>query len=51
MSLEALLHAPLGVQVHVATVVPAVFIDTYQIFLSGRGAPWHRALGYVYLSR
>jgi uncharacterized membrane protein len=49
MSLEPLLHAPLAVQIHVATVVPAVFIGTYQIFLSRKGAPWHRVLGYIYL--
>ena len=49
MTLEPLLHAPLAVQIHVATVVPAFFIGTYQIFLSRKGAPFHRALGYVYL--
>lgn len=50
MTLEPLLHAPLAVQVHVATVVPAVVIGTYQIFLSRKGALFHRALGYVYLA-
>jgi uncharacterized membrane protein len=50
MTLEPLLHAPLAVQVHVATVVPAFFIGTYQIFLSRKGAPFHRALGYLYLT-
>ena len=49
MTLEPLLHAPLAVQIHVATVVPAFFIGTYQIFLSRKGAPFHRALGYTYL--
>jgi uncharacterized membrane protein len=50
LTLEPLLHAPLAVQIHVATVVPAFLIGTYQIFLSRKGAPFHRALGYVYLT-
>jgi uncharacterized membrane protein len=50
MSLEPLLHAPLAVQIHVATVVPAFFLGTYQIFFSRKGAPFHRALGYIYLA-
>jgi len=50
MTLEPLLHAPLAVQIHVATVVPAFLIGTYQIFLSRKGEPFHRALGYVYLT-
>ncbi len=33
-----------------ATVVPAFLIGTYQIFFSRKGAPFHRALGYVYLT-
>src|SRR5215469_1447734 len=48
MTLEPLLHAPLAVQIHVATVVPAFFIGTWQIFFS-KGAPYHRAMGYLYL--
>jgi uncharacterized membrane protein len=50
MTLEPLLHAPLAVQLHVATVVPAAFIGTWLIFFSRKGAPWHRALGYTYLT-
>ena len=49
MTLEPLLHAPLAVQIHVAAVTPAVLIGTYQIFLSRKGAPVHRVLGYIYL--
>jgi len=49
MTLEPLLHAPLAVQVHVATVVPAFLIGTFQIFVSAKGAPLHRAFGYLYL--
>lgn len=50
MTLEPLLHAPLAVQIHVATVVPAAIIGTWLIFFSRKGAPLHRALGYIYLT-
>jgi uncharacterized membrane protein len=50
MTLEPLLHAPLAVRVHVATVVPAFVIGTYQIFASRKGSPVHRTLGFVYLA-
>ena len=49
MTLAPLLHAPLAVQIHVVTVVPAFFLGTWQIFFSRKGAPFHRALGYLYL--
>ena len=49
MTLEPLIHAPLPVQIHAATVVPALFIGTYQIFFSRKGERFHRALGYIYL--
>lgn len=49
MTLAPLLHAPLAVQFHVATVVPAALIGTWQIFFSRKGAPLHRALGWIYL--
>jgi len=50
MTLEPLLHAPLAVKVHVATIVPAFLIGTWQIFLSTKGAPLHRLFGAVYLA-
>ena len=50
MTLEPLLHAPFAVQFHVATVVPAALIGTWQIFFSRKGKPLHRALGYIYLT-
>jgi uncharacterized membrane protein len=50
MTLAPLLDAPLAVRIHVATVVPAFVIGTYQIFLSRKGAPFHRVLGYIYLA-
>src|SRR5690348_313742 len=50
MNLVPLLHASLPIKIHVATVLPAFLIGTYQIFLSERGASFHRMLGYVYLT-
>lgn len=50
MTLEPLFHAPLAVRIHVATVVPAFVIGTWQIFFSRKGRPVHRILGYAYLA-
>ncbi len=50
MTLEPLATAPTAVQIHVATVVPAFLIGTWQIFLSRKGGPAHRAIGYLYLA-
>jgi uncharacterized membrane protein len=41
--------APAAVLIHVATVVPAFFIGTWQIFGSRKGSPAHRGLGALYL--
>lgn len=49
MTLEPLLSAPPAVQLHVATVVPAVVIGTWLIAVSRKGAALHRAFGYLYL--
>jgi uncharacterized membrane protein len=50
MTLEPLLRAPLAVQIHVATVFPAFLLGTWQIFVSRKGAPLHRAVGAIYLT-
>jgi uncharacterized membrane protein len=50
MNLEPLLNAPLPVQIHVATVIPAFILGTWQIFFSTKGSPFHRATGYTYLT-
>jgi uncharacterized membrane protein len=50
MTLEPLLRAPLPVQIHVATVLPAFVLGTWQLFVSRKGAPLHRAIGYIYLT-
>ena len=49
MTLAPLLTAPLAIKIHVATVLPAFVIGTWQIFFSRKGARFHRALGFVYL--
>lgn len=49
MNFEPILSAPLAVQIHVFTVVPAFLIGTWLIFFSTKGARFHRALGYTYL--
>ena len=50
MTLEPLIHAPLAVQAHVATVVPAFLIGTWLIFFSSKGSRWHRSLGVTFLT-
>jgi uncharacterized membrane protein len=50
MTLDPLLQAPLSVQIHVATVVPAFVLGSWQIFLSKKGAPPHRGIGLLYLA-
>jgi uncharacterized membrane protein len=49
MSLEPLLTAPLAIKVHVFTVLPGFVLGTWLIFFSRKGAPNHRAIGFVYL--
>jgi uncharacterized membrane protein len=50
MTLEPLLHAPLAVQLHVATIVPAWIIGTWVMFFSKRGSKLHRALGIAFFA-
>jgi uncharacterized membrane protein len=50
MTLEPLLHAPLPIRIHVATVIPAALIGAWLIMASRKGAPGHRAAGGVYLA-
>lgn len=50
MSFEPVLQAPLAIQIHLATVVPAFAIGTWLIFFSTKGARYHRAAGYAYLT-
>lgn len=50
MSLDPLLHAPLAVQLHVATLVPAWIIGTWVMFFSKRGSKLHQALGVAFFA-
>jgi len=50
MKFALLTQAPVAIQVHLATVLPAFAIGTWQIFFSVKGSPVHRALGYAYLA-
>ncbi len=49
MNLDLVAQAPLAVQIHMATVIPAFFIGTWLIFFSTKGATLHRRLGALYL--
>jgi uncharacterized membrane protein len=48
MNLAPLLDAPLAIQVHVATVIPAALIGLY-MFWARKGTPVHRLMGKVWL--
>jgi uncharacterized membrane protein len=50
MTLEPLLQAPMAVQAHVVTVVPAFLLGTWLIFFSRKGSKWHRLLGATFLA-
>lgn len=49
MSLAPLLSAPLAVQVHVYTVVPAALIGGYML-IARKGTPAHRLLGRIWIA-
>jgi uncharacterized membrane protein len=49
MNIQPLLDAPLAVQIHVATVIPAALLGPY-IFLGRKGTPRHKLLGRLWLS-
>jgi uncharacterized membrane protein len=49
MNLAPIAEAPLAVQIHLATVVPAFLLGTWLIFFSSKGARMHRAIGVAYL--
>jgi uncharacterized membrane protein len=50
MNLALIAYAPLAIKIHLATVLPAFALRTWLIFFSTKGAPWHRALGAIYLT-
>ena len=48
MNFEPLFNAPLAIQIHVATVVPAFFLGTLQMVLP-KGTGLHRVCGYLFM--
>ena len=50
MTLDPLIHAPLAVQAHVATVVPACLVGVWLLAFSHKGSRWHRRLGVAYFT-
>jgi len=50
MTLDPLIHAPLAVQAHVATVVPACLLGVWLLAFSHKGSRWHRRLGVAYFT-
>jgi uncharacterized membrane protein len=49
VTLEPLIRAPLAVQAHVATVLPAFVLGTWLLMFSRKGSSWHRAIGALFL--
>jgi uncharacterized membrane protein len=50
MTLKPLIHAPLIVQLHVVTVVPAFLLGIWLLVFSRKGSRWHRSLGALFLT-
>jgi uncharacterized membrane protein len=50
MTIEPLIHAPLVVQAHVVTVVPAFVLGVWLLLFSRKGSRWHPALGVMFLA-
>ena len=50
MTLDPLLDAPVVVQAHVATVVPAALLGLWLLAFSRKGSRGHRALGVLFLT-
>ncbi len=48
MSLDPLLSAPIAIQLHVVTVVPAAFLGAY-VLAARKGTPRHKLLGKIWL--
>ena len=50
MTLEPLLEAPIAVQAHVATVLPAAALGFWLLAFSRKGSREHRAVGVLFLT-
>ena len=49
MNFTPIAEAPLAVKIHLATVIPAFFLGSWQLFFSRKGARPHRTIGAAYL--
>ena len=49
MSMQLLWNAPLAVQLHVYTVVPAFVLGTWLLLASRKGSPLHKGVGRIYV--
>ena len=50
MNMGLIASAPLAIQLHLVTVLPAFALGSWLLFISKKGSPWHRKLGFVYLT-
>jgi uncharacterized membrane protein len=50
VDLQPILDAPIAVQLHFVTVVPAFFLGAWQLLASRKGSPSHRLIGKIYLT-
>ncbi|MEP7352908.1 MAG: DUF2306 domain-containing protein [Acidobacteriota bacterium] len=50
MTLQPLLTASWAIQLHVLTLVLALFVGTWQFFISRKGASAHRPMGAAFLA-
>jgi uncharacterized membrane protein len=50
LNLQPILEAPLAIQLHFLTVVPAFFLGAWQLLLSRKGSNSHRLIGKIYLT-
>lgn len=50
MHLELIGRESFAIQFHLFTVVPTFFLGTWLLFLSKKGSPLHRKVGWVYLT-
>ena len=50
MRFDLIANAPLAVQIHLFTVLPAFLLGTWLIFASRKGSPLHRVIGASYMA-
>ena len=50
MNIEPVLQASPAIKIHLAAVLPALAIGTWQVFFSVKGSRFHRIFGFTYLA-